>query len=101
MEQIKELINAKKYREAKELAEGDLVEKGYIHTKIFGWITGPELHWLNAQLRAEGWSKTFEDLDGIPVKECLDKKGNMVTQPLQFILDFEKVREGLNATTNF
>ena len=85
---VKELIKNHQGAELKKVGEDELVEKGYVNTLVFGWITKKEIDWLNAQLRLCGWNKTAETLTGIPVHEVENKKGEIVEAPEEFILKF-------------
>lgn len=70
MERIKNLLKSKSYQELKEENQNKLIEKGYIFTKTFGWITEDEAYWLNEKLEDVNFGKTVETLDGIP---CFDE----------------------------
>jgi len=69
MESLRESLRSKNHGRIKEQSEEDLIVRGYIRTKIFGWITTDEADWLNKNLSGLDFGKTVEELTGIPCYE--------------------------------
>jgi len=81
-----------RYRNNSKKAENDLIEQGFIKTKVFGWITTNEADWLNKQLSLVGFGKTVEELNGVPsykiTSERVTKSGETVKDEHSKIYDF-------------
>jgi len=100
---FQELLKSKNYEELKEKSEGILIEKRFIHTKIFGWIRIEEADWLNKKLKLYGFDKTCEELYGVPsyqevVEEIRNKKSikTLQSRVYDFVYQFfemQKARE--------
>jgi len=74
-----------KTRYTKEEADTTLIERGYILTKVFGWITQEDAEWINQKLKRTNLEETVEELCGIPAYETETTESKKVGGTMQTI----------------
>lgn len=76
LEHIREMVKTRSTKELREQSDDYFTQKGLIKTSVFGWLTEDEFNFIGTAMRRAGYTKTPDELTGIPCEEAITSETN-------------------------